>query len=139
MSRRRPGAVPEGPPPRGSVFEWLGPGACAALCSDFSDRVLSDQRLYPWLRDIGPAAVARLRAFHAGYLTALLGGPRYRGRDLREAHARVTVSPDAFMITIDHLRGALQFADVDDASISEVIGQMTALRPLVVRPGHPAR
>ena len=132
MSPRRPPAPP-------SVFEWLGPGACAALCADFSDRVLSDARLYPWLREVGPAGVARLRAFHAGYLTGMLGGPRYKGRPLDEAHARVTVSSDAFMITIGHLRGALQFADVDDASIERVIGQALALRPLVVRPGHPAR
>lgn len=136
---RRPGTPPGVQPDPGSVYAWLGPGACAALCTDFSDRVLSDPRLYPWLREVGPAAVARLRAFHAGYLTAMLGGPRYRGRDLAEAHARVTVSTDAFMITVGHLRGALQFADVDDASIERVIGQALALRPLVVRPGHPAR
>ena len=132
--RARP---PDSEPIPGSVFAFLGPGPVAALCCDWTNRVLADDRLYPWHHRAGPAGRARLRAYHASYLAAELGGPSYQGdRALGTAHAGLRISIDAFALVLEHLRDALRRAEVEEGAARRVIGRLHVTHAQIVTAGH---
>lgn len=135
--RARP---PDSEPVPGSVFAFLGPGPVAMLCCDWAGRVLADDRLYPWHHRAGPAARARMRAHHAGYLADVLGGPSYQGdRSLGAAHAPLRISIDAFALVLEHLTGALRCAGVEEGAARRVVARLHATHTQIVTAGHPPR
>jgi hemoglobin len=114
-----------------SLFERLGGAApIAAVVDDFYTRILADATLAHLFAHIDLAA---LRGHQARFIGYALGGPnRYRGRNIREAHAGLAITPAQFAAVAGHLSEALAACGVAGPVIEEVIGHVAGLRDEVV-------
>lgn len=131
--------ISDTPPVPRSLYARLGPGPVAMLATDWTDRCLADDRLYPWWHRAGPMARCRARAYHGSYLAELLGGPPGHGGDLGEAHTELRITTDVFAFVCDHLRDALRYADVPELDVVRVLARMQATHTQIVTaavPGH---
>jgi hemoglobin len=81
---------------RPSLYAYLGPHLIDALVDRLYERVTSDATLAPFFAHMD---MNRQRQRMKEFLTFVTGGPsRYRGADMRTAHAR----PQAMGMTAEH-------------------------------------
>lgn len=110
--------------PRPSLYAYLGPHLIDALVDRLYDRVARDPQLAPFFAHMN---MERLRARMKEFLTFVTGGPsRYRGAELRVAHAR----PQAMGMQAEHfdLVAATLIAEMRDFSVAEDrIAELVAL------------
>lgn len=112
-----------------TLYEKLGGEAgIATVVADFYDRMLADELVAGWFGESdGEVLKMHLRA----YLAVALGGPeQYSGRSLRNAHAGLAITEDAWDRVVGHLAGALAAAGVDEpliADVAKVIGKLKAV------------
>lgn len=73
-----------------SLFERLGGEAAVLAAVDrFYAKVLADELVAPFFRDLNLEAQVRKQV---AFMTSAFGGPdAFRGRDMREAHAKLVV------------------------------------------------
>ena len=117
-------------PARGSddsLYARLGGGeAVESVTREFYAAVLADPLLAPHFAGVD---MARQRGMLAAFLSFALKGPdNYRGRDLRDAHARLVIGDAEFDAVVTHLAAALQAAGVSDDAIGEVAGVAETVR-----------
>src|SRR5438445_11296543 len=104
-----------------TLYERLGGiFAIAAVVDNFSDRLLKNPKiieanpeLHEWHTVTYPGRLPGLKWLRTLWLASLAGGPfEYTGRELRDAHFDLTISPAAFdevaaelSLTLDHFKG----------------------------------
>jgi hemoglobin len=105
--------------PLASDYERVGGGRAVSQVVDrFYQLILADPQLAPFFTDID---MARLKRHQVMLVSQVLGGPvEYDGRDLRAAHAGLTISSDDFGKVVVHLVAALEQAGVD----ADIIGRV---------------
>lgn len=105
-----------------SDYDRIGGAAAVRTVVDrFYELILEDERLAGYFTDTD---LPRLKRHQALLISQVLGGPAaYDGRDLREAHHGMAITPGHFGLVVDHLVQALQEAGVEP----EVIGRVGAI------------
>jgi truncated hemoglobin YjbI len=92
--------------------------------------VLADERLAPYFEGVD------LRLLHEhmiALLSQVLGGPdNYSGRELRNAHAGLGITPDHYSLVGAYLIGVLAGLGIDDEVLSAVRGVLAASAEAVV-------
>jgi hemoglobin len=107
------GTRPKGPYQKGHIrrtkvtktlYIKYGSRVTSGMAECLYDRLLADPELAPFFDGVD---IDRLREHVADFLSMLTGGPDlYRGRDLREAHAKYKISQDHFERVMGHIAGA---------------------------------
>jgi len=101
-----------------------GAEAVAAAVDGFYRRVLADPLLAPFFEGVNMKVQrGRLTKFIVG----AVGGPAYRGRDMRSAHAHLAIAPEHFDAVAGHLVAQLTDMGVDPLLIDEVVGAISPL------------
>lgn len=114
-----------------SDYDRVGGGAAVSSVVDrFYDLVLNDARLASYFTDTD---MPRLKRHQVLLVSQVLGGPaNYEGRDLREAHAGMDISPEQFGLVASYLAQSLSEAGVEPAIIDRVGATLAATQDDVV-------
>lgn len=109
-----------------SIYESIGGEAAVAEAVErFYAKLRCDPIIGLFFED---AELAGLTTHQTMFLTAALGGPdAYEGRDMRAAHAHLSITDSDFDTFLRYLAEALAELDAPPEHVSDV---MTALEPL---------
>ncbi|MES2172085.1 MAG: group 1 truncated hemoglobin [Actinomycetota bacterium] len=115
-----------------TLYDQLGGEAeLASVVEDYYSRLTTDGLLAPWFES---ADDERIRFHLRAYLAVALGGPEgYSGRSMRQAHAGLRITTEAFDIALALLADSLAAAGADTALIDSVVRVVSSLRPVVVQ------
>lgn len=114
-----------------SLYDEIGGEATiAAVVTDYWHRVSADDVLSPWFSEIDN----RQLAFHLrAYLTVALDGPeKYEGRSMRNAHAGLRITGNAFDLLAHQLRESFIRTGASAENILRVDARLARLRPVIV-------
>ena len=90
-----------------SLYEEMGGKPIIEQMIDyFYAQVLLDPELKPYFKDID---MKRLRSHQVQFISAIAGGPAYKGRPIKEAHAGMKITSAAFDRVANHLVGAIDY------------------------------
>lgn len=107
-----------------------GLAAVAQLVFAFYDRVLRSQRLARYFADVD---MDRLIDHQTQFLAAAMGGPpSFSDAHLRQVHARLKVSDDAFDEMMQHLEDTLRAFGMAEQDMQQVLRDLDAHRTEVV-------
>ncbi|TNC42463.1 group I truncated hemoglobin [Mumia zhuanghuii] len=114
-----------------SPYARVGGGAAVRVVVDqFYERVLGDPTLAPYFAE---SDLANLKRHQVQLISHLLGGPvAYEGRELRDAHAGLAITPEAYARVVEHLVGVLVEAGVPDDILASLGGTLEAAQPDIV-------
>ena len=103
----------------GTLYQRLGGTALAAAVDLFYEKVTADPLLAVYFEHVN---LTRLQQMQAAFLAMAFGGPaRYTGRDLRSAHAGLTIGDPEFDRVLHQLAATLRELDIADADIAAAI------------------
>ena len=114
-----------------SLYDEIGGNAAiTAVVADFWNRASTDDLLSPWFSTIDSAH----RKFHLhAYLTVALDGPEaYEGRSMRQAHAGLRITGEAFDLLVLRLGESLAAVGTSQERITRVDARLSRLRPVIV-------
>jgi hemoglobin len=117
-----------------SLIDRLGGKAgVSSAVANLYERLLEDADVAPYFDDVNLPA---LRTHMVDFLIAAITGSEtgYAGRPLDEAHRGLGVTDLAFDRVVGHLTAVLEDAGTDDATVGQVVEQLTPLRAQVVLP-----
>lgn len=107
-----------------------GREAVEAVVSDFYDLVFQDPLLEPYFEDVDEEA---LYAHQVQFISAVAGGPvSYDGADMRQAHAGMGITEEAFQKVAKYLRNALRSNGVEEENVNVILDEVGALESAVV-------
>ncbi|WP_262849736.1 group I truncated hemoglobin [Mumia quercus] len=114
-----------------SPYARVGGGAAVRVVVDrFYERVMADPTLAPYFTD---SDLTNLKRHQVQLISHLLGGPvSYEGRELRDAHAGLDITPEAYGRVVEHLVGVLVEAGVPDDILASLGETLTAVQPDIV-------
>jgi len=117
-----------------SLFDRLGGEiAVMAAVERFYEKVLSDEVTKPFFDDLNMEKQVKKQM---SFMAWAFGGPdEYKGRDLREAHAKLVddgLSDVHFDAVAGHLKSTLEELDVHDELVTEVLNLVGAQRDEVL-------
>jgi len=114
-----------------SDYDRVGGGAAVRSVVDrFYELVLDDDRLASYFTRTD---MARLKRHQVLLVSQVLGGPaNYDGRDLREAHSGMDISPAEFGLVASYLGQSLSEAGVEPEIIERVGATLAATEGDVV-------
>ena len=104
-----------------SLYERIGGEAAVDAAVDlFYRKVLTDDRISHYFDSVD---MDRQRAKQKAFLTFAFGGPNaYSGKDMRAAHAKMTLSESDFNAVMENLGATLKELNVPDELIGEAAG-----------------
>lgn len=115
-----------------SIYNKIGgkPAVDAAV-DIFYNRILNDPKLCRFFKH---ANMDSLRRMQAQFLSAALGGPKYKGRNLRAAHANLKgIKDEHFDAVVGHLAATLAQLEVDEKIVQEIADMVEPLRADVLQ------
>lgn len=114
-----------------SLYERLGGApAIEAVVSAFYDRVLADESLARFFK---AKRMPYLKQKQVEFFTqALGGGDVYTGLSMKDAHARMAITPDQFGRVAHHLQATLESVGVGKDLIDEVMTAVGGLQGEIV-------
>jgi len=114
-----------------SLFERLGSsGAITAVVEDFRDRCAADSRINA---KFARTDLARLTAMLIDQVSEATGGPaKYTGRDMKTAHADMSVTTGEFNALVEDLVATLNKFGVGKAEQDELLGILGPLKSDIV-------
>ena len=96
------------------------------LLREFYDRILRDQRLAGFFRDV---QIDKLIRMQEEFFAAALDGPQaYSGRRLTEVHAGRGITAEHFSVFSQHLLETLESHGASAADIRDVVHRVTMLK-----------
>ena len=108
-------------------------GGLRRLVDKLYPRVLADPSLLFYFKHLDDEGLKGLRWHMLTLLALVTGGPtKYQGRDLRDAHAHLHVTGDAFDRVLWHLQATLQELEVDQNDQQAILAAVQARRGEVV-------
>lgn len=115
-----------------SLYEQLGgKPTFESLVDYFYAQVLLDFELKPFFTNVD---MKRLRDHQVQFLSAIAGGPAFRGRDMIEAHKGRNITPEAFGKVATHLSNALDYFKVPPEAKQQLMAAVAGYKDDVV--GH---
>jgi hemoglobin len=114
-----------------SLYDDIGGSiAISAVVTEYWHRVTTDDLLSPWFSTIDGT---QLKLHLRDYLTVALDGPEvYEGRSMRNAHAGLRITREAFELFVVRLGESLAAVGASPDSILRVDARLTQLRPVIV-------
>ena len=103
-----------------------------AATDRFYERVLEDEKLRPFFSEID---MAHLRSRQAMFISMLLGGGVYTGKDIHEAHALARndgLSDGHFDLFLQHFRAALEEVGVKPENAEKILKPLERKRRAVL-------
>jgi hemoglobin len=129
-----------------TLYERLGGiFAIAAVIDTFSDRLLKNPKivdanpeLHEWHRVTYRTRMPGLKWGRTLWLAALTGGPfEYTGREMRDAHFDLTISPDVFDEVAAELSNSLDEFNVPEREKGEVLAAFAGEKSEVTAGSQP--
>ena len=116
-----------------SIYDSIGGAdAVSAAVDDFYVRVLADPTLSPYFEDTD---LDRLKSHQRAFIAAAIGGPElYQGRSMKDAHARLRITPGAFDRVVEHLVATLDGLGVPAETIGAIGGALAPLKSEIAVP-----
>jgi hemoglobin len=115
------------------LYELIGgPSAVKAATELFYSRVLEDDNLCHFFERVD---MEHLRSRQIMFISMLLGGRVYTGKDLHDAHARSRdhgLSDAHFDLFLKHFRAALEQAGVKPENAEKVMKRLESKRATVL-------
>lgn len=111
-----------------------GRNTIQAAAEVFYKRVLEDDRLRPFF---GQSDIAHLRSRQVMFVSMLLGGRVYTGKDIHSAHADARdrgINHAHFDLFLNHFRAALEEVGVEPENAEQVVKLLESKRKTVVDP-----
>ena len=117
-----------------SLYERIGcAGGLLWLVNTLYLRVLADPLLMSYFKHLDDHDRQWLRWHMLTLLAVVAGGPsRYAGRDLRDAHAELQITEEAFDRVVGHLLATLQELEVQQQDQQAILAAVQARRDAVV-------
>ena len=117
------------------LFELIGGRRTIEAATDrFYDKVLQDDKLRHFFERVDMAA---LRSRQAMFVSMLLGGRVYTGKDIRHAHSHSRengLSEAHFDLFLEHFRSALEEVGVAPKNAEKVMKRLEGKRAEVLGP-----
>jgi hemoglobin len=115
------------------LYELIGGrNVVNAATERFYKRVLGDERLRHFFEGV---EIEHLRARQVMFISMLLGGRVYTGKDLHQAHARSRergLNDLHFSLFLEHFRAALQEAGVKPENAEKVMNRVEQKRDIIL-------
>jgi hemoglobin len=117
-----------------SLYQRIGcAGGLLWLVNTLYLRVLADPLLLAYFKHLDDRDRRWLRWHMLTLLAVVTGGPsRYGGRDLRDAHAELHITEEAFDRVVGHLRATLQELEVQREDEQAILAAVRARQDEVV-------
>lgn len=114
-----------------TLFDRIGgEPAVAAVVEIFYGRVLADPALAGYFEGVD---LDRLKRHQALFVGQALGSRRpFPGRTMKQAHAGLAVTDDAFDRVVGHLAASLAEAGLDDETIAGIAALLVPLKADIV-------
>ena len=121
-------------PAASSLYQRIGhAGGLLWLVNTLYLRVLADPLLMSYFKHLDDQDRQWLRWHMLTLLAVVSGGPsRYRGRDLRQAHADLRITAEAFDLVVGHLQATLRELEVHQEDERAILAAVQAHRDAVV-------
>ena len=114
-----------------TLYDRLGgKKAITAVVDEFVGRVAADTRINGFFKETAadPARLAKFKGNLVDQICQASGGPcKYKGKDMKTAHAGMGISSADFTALVEDLKGALdkfKVADADQQALLGVLGPM---------------
>jgi hemoglobin len=122
------------PRPTSSLYQRIRyAGGLRRLVDGLYPRVLADPLLLSYFKHLDDDDLRWLRWHMLTLLAVVTGGPsKYGGRDLREAHAHLHITGEAFDRVLWHLQRTLRKLEVEPQDEQAVLAAVRARREEVV-------
>lgn len=106
-----------------SLYDRIGGDeAVTGMVSEFYTRVLTDEDLQPFFKDV---EVERLQTMQREFFSAALDGPiNYSGRPLHSVHAGRGIKPQHMKSFVGHLLATLESYDLSDRDTDDIISRV---------------
>jgi hemoglobin len=110
-----------------TIYDEIGGAdAVSAAVDDFYRRVLNDAAINGYFDDTD---LKRLKSHQRSFISAAIGGPApYLGRNMRDAHAHLRVTPEHFDRVVGHLVDTLTDLDVPAPAIDAIGAKLAPLK-----------
>lgn len=97
----------------------------------FYRRLLANESLRPYFRGVN---MQRLTDHQVNFIAMAMGAPAniYTGRSLKESHAHLNVTEDAFALVAKALEESLREAGVEDTDVTTMLSAVGSLKGEVV-------
>lgn len=96
----------------------------------FYDRMLADPTIAPWFAGVD---LANLKEHQRAFLAVGLGGPEeYEGRSMKNVHAGMSITHEAYTAAIAHLTAALEELKVEPAALKQIVKRIEMMRAAIV-------
>lgn len=117
-----------------TLYEQVGgDDAIAAAVDSFYVRLLDDPITAKWFAGVD---LGKLKEHERAFLAVSLGGPElYDGRSMRNAHAGLGITNEAFTATVNHLSDALSDLGVEASVVGQIVRRIELMRAAIVVPG----
>ena len=115
------------------LYELIGGRETITTATElFYNRVLADENLRQFFHDVD---MAHLRSRQVMFVSMLLGGRVYTGKDIREAHGDSRdrgLTDKHFDLFLAHFRAALEEAGVKPENADKVVKRLESKRAVVL-------
>lgn len=110
-----------------SIYDEIGGAAAvSAAVDDFYQRVVADPVLAPYFT---ATDMVRLKRHQRSFIAAAVGGPEpYLGRNMADAHARLSIAPGDFDRVVGHLVATLAGLGVPEDTIGAIGATLAPLK-----------
>ena len=101
------------------------------IVESFYRRVLANDRLQPYFQGVN---LQKLSDHQVNFIAVAMGAPVgiYTGRPLREAHAHLRVTDEAFALVAQALEDSLREAGVEEDDVTTMVSAIIGLKKEVV-------
>jgi len=115
-----------------TLYQRIGGAPAIAAALDLMYvKIVADPDLAPYFERVN---VARHAAKAGDFVGAALGGPEvYRGKDMRSAHARLSICPHEFAASAGYLAESLTELGVPDDVAGELLAVVGSLQADIVK------
>ncbi|MBO9577519.1 MAG: group 1 truncated hemoglobin [Microbacteriaceae bacterium] len=114
-----------------SIYDAIGGREAVRAAVDlFYVKVTGDPLLAPWF---ARSDMERLKAHQRRFIGAALGGPEaYDGLPMKQAHAPMRITDEAFDAVAGHLAATLAELGVPGPTVDEIVASIAPLRTEIV-------
>ena len=121
----------------GTVYKSLGgKKAIVAVVDDFVARVAADSRINGFFKDTAsdPARLAAFKKNLSDQICEATGGPcKYKGKDMKSAHAGMGISSGDFNALVEDLVATLDKFHVKEQDKNALLGALGPMRAILSR------
>ncbi len=122
--------------PKDALYRSLGgKKAITAVVDEFVTRVASDGRINGFFKDTAadPPRLAKFKANLVDQICEASGGPcKYKGKDMKSAHAGMGIGSGDFNALVEDLVGALDKFNVKEADKNALLGVLGPMKSDIV-------